>query len=153
MREQAVVDLIVALTGRLSAVAEEFTAQARQVAGNTLAAVVQAEQTSAALAHRLLADRRQRSRYLPEQLFDEPAWNMLLALFVANEGHRPMTMKQLIAAADVPVTTAQRWVDQLHRAELIRRTTDPDDRRRVEITLSDSGIDAMTRYLDEVRSS
>ncbi len=58
-----------------------------------------------------------------------------------------MNVKTLVASAHAPVTTSQRWIDHLHKLKLIDRVIDPIDRRRIELSLSDSGYTAVTAYL------
>lgn len=72
---------------------------------------------------------------------------MLLALYVADHERRIMNVKTLVGSADAPVTTSQRWIDHLAKLGLIDRVTDPIDRRRIEVSLSDSGRKAIEGYL------
>jgi DNA-binding MarR family transcriptional regulator len=103
-----------------------------------------------ALAQALLDHRHARKRYLPASLFHEPAWEILLSLFVAHEKGVALNVKHLVSLIDAPVTTSQRWIDQLVHMKLLRRVVDPNDRRRLEISLSEQGADAMRRYLASV---
>ncbi|MDQ0840156.1 hypothetical protein [Sphingomonas faeni] len=98
-------------------------------------------------ANLLLSDRRIRRQFLPADLFHEPAWDMLLVLFVARGEHLPMNVKTLVSFSDAPITTSQRWIEQLHKLNLINRVSDPVDRRRMEISLSHQGDQAMSAYL------
>ena len=100
---------------------------------------------------RLLREqRRRRSAHLPAELFHEPAWDMLLTLYVARVERRTMYVKMLVLAADAPITTSQRWIEQLAKLNLVVRTEDPVDRRRVEVALSESAAVAIERYLVEM---
>lgn len=156
MEQESVIALIRDLTSRLSAVATEFGDRAERAvsaeAGTTEVAVgVAAPPPSRrTLAERLIAERRARRTYFAPDLFHEPAWDMLLALYIANEEGRILNVKALVGSSDAPVTTSQRWIDHLHKLRLIDRVGDPDDRRRVEISLSDTGLVAIERYLDAV---
>ncbi|MFD1950963.1 hypothetical protein ACFSGX_09315 [Sphingomonas arantia] len=91
--------------------------------------------------------RRRRRAFFPAELFHEPAWDMLLTLYVARAERRTMHVKTLVSAADAPITTSQRWIEQLARLELVVRTDDVGDRRRVEVALSDKAAAAIERYL------
>ncbi len=149
MNNDTVVGLMKELTAKLSAVAGEFD---KRIA--TMVAPVKEEDGGVlgpgALIDRanvLLAERRLRRQHLPAELFHEPAWDMLLALFVARDDPQPMNIKALVAMADAPVTTSQRWIEHLYKLRLIDRVIDPADRRRVEISLSAIGQDAVTGYL------
>ncbi len=152
MNTDTVVGLMKELTAKLSAVAGEFdqrlTDMVRPVEkgdGDVLSSAMLINRANA-----LLAERRLRRQHLPAELFHEPAWDMLLALFVAGEDPQPMNIKALVAMADAPVTTSQRWIEHLYKLRLIDRVIDPADRRRVEISLSAMGQDAVTSYLRAV---
>ncbi|WP_367186159.1 MarR family transcriptional regulator [Novosphingobium sp.] len=56
-------------------------------------------------------------------------------------------MTSLCIAADVPPTTALRWIALLESEGLIERHPDPNDRRRTYIRLNDKMTAAMTRLL------
>ena len=105
-----------------------------------------------ARAEELLATRRARRKFFPPDLFHEPAWEMLVALFIVYETDHSMNVKQLVGCSDAPATTSQRWIDHLHKSGLINRVTDTEDRRRIDISLSEKGYEAMTRYLSTCRA-
>lgn len=141
----AIVDLIKDLATRLGAVADEFGERA-----DAMETVLADQLDDAALtkrARQLLADRRARRACFPPDLFHEPAWDMLIGLFVARFDPRPVNVKALATYADAPITTCQRWIEHLFRLGLVTRTVDPQDRRRVEVALSERGLTAMTAYL------
>ena len=149
MPNESIAGLVKDLTTQLSAIAVEFGSRADQIvhepdAGAPIGTAAVDPRT---LAKQLLAQRMARFDHFPAELFHEPAWDMLLALFVAHEERRTMNVKTLVASAHAPVTTSQRWIDHLHKLKLIDRVIDPIDRRRMEISLSDSGQTAITAYL------
>ncbi len=152
MSDASIVALIKDMTAKLSAVADEFSMRADQVYTdhsedhrNGVASPPVREPIT--VCRRLLEERRLRRRHLPADLFHEPAWDMLLALYVADHERRIMNVKTLVGSADAPVTTSQRWIDHLAKLGLIDRVTDPIDRRRIEVSLSDSGRKAIEGYL------
>ena len=152
MRDESVVGLIKDLGSRLAAMSEEFTERASRVVDehqDDPAAAI-SEQMLVTQARDLLAQRKMRRRFLPAELFHEPAWDMLIALFIAHNDTRPTNVKALVAMADAPVTTSQRWIEHLHKLKLIDRVNDPADRRRIEISLSHSGYEAITAYLTAI---
>jgi hypothetical protein len=134
------------LTAKLSSIADDF---ATRLEGTELTDAERAPE-SVAMARSLLKQRQLRHRFLPTEIFHEPAWDMLLALFVAEHDGRTMNVKTLVSSAEAPVTTSQRWIDHLARIGLIDRVTDFVDRRRIEVTLSDAGRQALERYLAAV---
>ena len=141
MDQDSVVALIKDLSAKLSAVAEEFGSRAKEVQAEGGAA------SPTATARRLLGERSMRRRFVSEDLFHEPAWDMLLALYLAHHENRVMNVKTLVAATQAPVTTSQRWIDHLGKLGLITRVVDPADRRRLEVSLSETGLQAMEAYL------
>jgi len=150
---ESIVGLVKDLTSQLSAIAVEFGSRADRLAnepgggGGGEAASAGGTLDARELAKQLLAQRLARFDHFPAELFHEPAWDMLLALFVAQEERRVMNVKTLVGSAHAPVTTSQRWIDHLHKLKLIDRVIDPVDRRRMEISLSDAGNIAGTAYL------
>jgi hypothetical protein len=93
---------------------------------------------AASLAEQFIRLRRRRDTIFGNGLFADPAWDMLLDLFLARErGLRPVSTSSLCIAAAVPATTALRWIDILVRRGLLSRHADPKDRRRVFIRLTD----------------
>lgn len=139
------------LTSTLAMVAKDFRDRVDTIA---TAGSVEADDvdgtTLCDAAIGILDQQKTRLSYFPGDLFHEPAWNMLIALFVAHHQKLTMNVKALTAYAGTPATTSLRWVDHLHDRGLIDRTTDIADRRRVEVSLSDSGLTAMTNYLTEI---
>ena len=152
MKDESVADLIKDLGSRLAAVSEEFTARASRVVDQRAEDATSpiSEEMLVARAKEILAHRKLRRRFLPGELFHEPAWDMLVALFVSHRDHRPTNVKALVAMADAPVTTTQRWIEHLHKLKLIDRVNDPTDRRRIEISLSAAGYDAVAGYLTAI---
>jgi len=63
-----------------------------------------------AIARRLLSQRRQREELLGPALASEPAWTMLVALFIAHEEGKPASVAEVCAAAGTPPATALRWL-------------------------------------------
>jgi hypothetical protein len=90
--------------------------------------------------------RRLRARFFDDDLFAEPAWDMLLDLFASELSGRALATSSLCIAAGVPSTTALRWMRRLVQVGLIVRRSDPRDGRRVFISLSESARNALKSY-------
>jgi hypothetical protein len=152
MARESIATLVQDLTVSLSGLAEEYGRRAAAVAqGDAPPAMEEDPQARLVRVAQLLVEqRRLRSRHLPGELFHEPAWDMLLALFIGQHERRTMNVKTLVSYSDAPATTSQRWIDHLHKLGLIDRITDMVDRRRVEIQLSEAGEDALRQYLRAV---
>ena len=54
--------------------------------------------------------RRLRARYFSEEMFADPAWDMLLDLLQAELSQLRVPVSSLCIAAGVPATTALRWL-------------------------------------------
>ena len=95
--------------------------------------------------------RRMRAQFFADELFADPAWDMLLDLYAAQLEDRRVSVSSLCIAAAVPPTTALRWIGTLHDAGLFERRADPSDRRRVYVALSTKGLRAMREYVTAIR--
>ncbi len=100
-----------------------------------------------ALARATLALRRKRDRLFPEGLFGEPVWDLLLDLYIARADGRTISVSSACIAAAVPPTTALRWLRELERRDLVVRTADTGDGRRVHVTLSYNATRLVERLL------
>ncbi len=94
--------------------------------------------------------RRLRSRYFPEELFADPAWDMLLDLLQAEIAQLRVPVSSLCIAAAVPATTALRWLKTMVDYGLFVRRADPHDGRRVFVELAPDTSQALKRYFAEV---
>jgi hypothetical protein len=99
------------------------------------------------LARQTYEDRRRRNKiFKSEELFGEPAWDILLDLFVAAKERRRVSVTSACIGSAVPSTTALRWISILERQGLLTREADPGDARRVYVRLSPAGYEAMLEY-------
>ena len=94
--------------------------------------------------------RRLRSRFFSEELFADPAWDMLLDLLQAEIAQLRVPVSSLCIAAAVPATTALRWIKTMTEQGLFVRRADPHDGWRVFVELAPAASDAMRRYFNEV---
>ena len=94
--------------------------------------------------------RRLRTRYFTEELFADPAWDMLLDLLQAELAQHRVPVSSLCIAAAVPATTALRWIKSMTDAGLFVRRADPHDGRRVFVELSPAASGAMRAYFAEL---
>ncbi|HET7315942.1 MAG TPA: hypothetical protein VFI88_00780 [Sphingomicrobium sp.] len=94
--------------------------------------------------------RRLRGRFFPEDLFADPAWDMLLDLLQAEISQLRVPVSSLCIAAAVPATTALRWLKSMTDNGIFVRRADPHDGRRVFVELSREASVGMRRYFAEV---
>lgn len=99
----------------------------------------------------LIRSRRLREKFLPADLFAEPAWDMLLDLTAASLEGKLITVSSLCLAASVPTTTALRWIKHMTDEGLLIRRADDADGRRTWVHLSSETSEAMLSCLDQIR--
>jgi hypothetical protein len=104
----------------------------------------------AAVARRLYADRRDRDDAFGKavELFQEPAWDMLLELFIWHADGLGVPAHQLSATGHTAATSAMRWIAALEAAGLVHGWTDPARPDRQLVGLTPAGATLMTRYLE-----
>ena len=93
--------------------------------------------------------RRRRANWLPDALFGEPAWDMLLDLFIAHSSSRDISVTSLCIAANVPPTTALRHIQVLEAVGMIARSRCLTDNRRAWVSLTEAGIGGVRRCLED----
>ena len=93
--------------------------------------------------------RRVRGRYFSEELFADPAWDMLLDLLQAEISRLRVPVSSLCIAAAVPATTALRWLKTMVQEGLFLRRADPHDGRRVFVELAPQTSHALRRYFND----
>jgi hypothetical protein len=103
-------------------------------------------------ARQVLAGRKARDRYFDPMLFSNPAWDILLNLFVAGADERPVTVLDSCTAAAVPQGVALRWLGYLKQEEMVIETVDPGQSRQTLIRLSDQTRQAIASYLGSLVS-
>ena len=98
----------------------------------------------------MLKLRRNRDRFFDNDLFADPAWDILLELYASTLAQIRVSISNLCIAAAVPPTTALRWINQLENQGMLARRADPTDGRRCFITLSEKALEAMNAYFRTV---
>lgn len=121
----------VAIARKVADIAQGLAALAERLAGQPpLSSSDLAESQCVAFLESLFRIRRLRSRHLASLTFGEPAWDILLDLAVAQFWRRETSVTSLCIAADVPPTTALRWINNMTRSGIIvRRPCERDGRR------------------------
>ena len=104
---------------------------------------------SAETVRSIIRARRLRSRYFEENMFADPAWDMLLDLLQAEITQLRVPVSSLCIAAAVPATTALRWLKSMTQQGIFVRRADPHDGRRVFVELSPTASQALRRYFAE----
>jgi DNA-binding MarR family transcriptional regulator len=99
------------------------------------------------LADELYEARRMRDRMLDQELFGEPAWDMLLALYCMPNRGICLGVTSLSHAARVPEATGSRCQKVLLERGLIRRGPHVHDARQQLVGLTDKGRQLLEKYL------
>lgn len=101
-------------------------------------------------AKMLSSARWRRKDFLSADLFGEPGWDVLLALFHAEGKGQRSTVTDLCAASEAPQTTALRWIDRLEQQDLVGRARSPTDGRIIYIALTPAAHGAIEAYLRKI---
>lgn len=99
------------------------------------------------LVREVVRSRRRRESHFQGELFGEPAWDILLELYAAEQSHQKLSVSSVCVASAVPPTTALRWVEKMEREGWLRREADPHDARRSWVFLTEQASTAMRTYL------
>jgi len=98
-------------------------------------------------AERILLKRRMRRRFFTADVFGEPAFDMLLDLFVHGCIEKPVSVTDACIGSGTPQTTGLRYIAALEAEELLERYPDLNDARRSYVRLTDTGQQQMVAYL------
>jgi hypothetical protein len=99
-----------------------------------------------AVAERLYAERRKRDEYFPLGLFGEPAWDLLLALFIAQDDGRDVSLEDAYSAAKIEPREGPALIEKLMAAGLVARSR----KRGNAILLTEHGMDRLSDYLADL---
>lgn len=113
----------------------------------TTSTTVQVSGISARLVQLICVFRKDRQQHFPGRLGSDSCWDVLLHLYAAHLNQHRLSIAEVTRRTGLPGTTVLRAVQSLGDAAMIQRAEDPLDRRRVFVTLSESGVGAMDRYL------
>lgn len=101
-----------------------------------------------AIARRMYDDRLARiSIFGKSSLFGEPAWDILLFIYIRMATMEMTTVTDACNGSGCPSTTALRWLKTLEDAHLIASRPDKMDNRKRYISLTANGIVKLESYL------
>ena len=142
------------LSDEVSRIADQLARLASMKDGPVLPAAVtdrSAAETARSIRE-IIRKRQVRKQFFPAELFADPAWDIMLDLAAARLEGKQVSVSSLCIAAEVPTTTALRWIKGMTDAGMLARRSDPEDGRRSFIDLSDEAAEAMDRYIALVDS-
>jgi len=101
-------------------------------------------------AKRIIRLREARRKFLPEGYFEEPAYNILLDLYVATAEARVVYVNDACIASNTPTSTALRWISILVRDGFAMRFRDEKDARRTILEITPVGNRAISDMLRDI---
>ena len=105
------------------------------------------------LAESIIEARRRRAEIFNPAMFGEPAWELLLTLFVMDREGPRLTIGRLAQVAGIKLTTALRWLEYLEDQAFVRREQHPTDARTAFIELTDKARETLRLYLSGTRTA
>ena len=106
--------------------------------------------TLRAVAERLYLERRKRDEHFPGGLFGEPAWDLLLALFIAREEGRELNLEQACRAAGVGKGAGRALIGRMEAAGLVARNPAGPGRRGLSPCLTKQAVERLSHYLADL---
>jgi hypothetical protein len=152
-------DTLAGIAAKLVDIASQLKKAAATQAGTLFSALNEAsayapgdtapfQRSALALARHAYALRRQRAAIFgSSDLFGEPAWDILLDLYIAQAEGKPVSVSSACIGSASPPTTGLRWLAVLTEQGLIARTADEQDQRRILVHLTARGLAAMEQFL------
>lgn len=104
------------------------------------------QRTALTAARQAQEDRRKRARLFGNGLFVEPAWDLLIELFVARLEERPVSVSSACIGSFAPSSTALRHIAHLEQLGFVAKRPHPSDSRSKYIDLTDHGAAKMTEF-------
>lgn len=92
-------------------------------------------------------DARRRCFSNGASLFVDPAWEMLLTLYIEEHDGRPVLVDQMCSILQLPATTGLRWIDRLVAEGLVQCAG--DDAHGARIGLTGGGRARLENALDQ----
>ena len=103
------------------------------------------------VADALHARRSRNARFGDDaDIFGEPAWDMLLELYLSRSSEPPLSIGAASVSSAIPTTTALRYVALLEGRGLIVRQPHPYDRRSSVLRLTDKACEAIEAWYRQV---
>lgn len=96
-----------------------------------------------AMARAMLTARKLRARHLPPVMLGEPAWDILLMLYVSDR----LALSRLAEWTEIPLATITRWVNCLEEWGFVERLAHPADKRTTLVKMREKGRSALNSYL------
>lgn len=132
---------------------DEKTSPGHALEGSVRPALDTSRGALIARAREEFGNRHRRTTIFERSMFGEPAWDMLLALYILDVSGQRQTTGALMQFSGAPITTARRWLDYLVGNGLALRSHHPTDQRVMFISLTEKGRYALDLYYSETVES
>lgn len=106
------------------------------------------EVQAAEIVSQIIRARRARAELFRPDLFSDPAWDMLLVLFVASVREQIVTATELANATATSIPSAVRWIDVLQRDGLLQRKPEPASLGPDIVELGGRGMEAICDWIE-----
>ncbi|MGN6356404.1 MAG: hypothetical protein ACTHLU_02855 [Novosphingobium sp.] len=106
-----------------------------------------------AIARWLYWSRGIRLTTLSPGLFGEPAWDLLLDLYIRDKIGSRSSVTSACIGSRAPHTTALRHIEGLRQSGWIKRIPDEADKRRFWLALTPAAIDKLDRHFDNLAAA
>lgn len=148
MAEDADLVRIERVLNELSEAIRQKTAGRADVVDNTTQpSGVAPRDRSLAIAQAWLNASRLRDEMFGADLFSDPAWVILLHLFIGEKTGQPWSISSLCVASNLAQSTGLRWLLVLEKTGQVRRQPDSADRRKISVSLTSAAITNMEQAL------
>jgi DNA-binding MarR family transcriptional regulator len=104
----------------------------------------------AKVVRRVIEARTLRLDIVRRDVLSDPAWDMMLYLFLARLEQREVSVSSLCIAANAAPTTALRYISLLDQENVLKRHGDPSDKRRAFLRMTDACFDKLTNYFEHI---
>lgn len=94
--------------------------------------------------------RRMRKSHFGGAQLSGPMWDMMLDLMLAEAHGRELSASDLATGASVPLSSGLRMIGALEEYGLAKRSIDERDRRRSIVRLTESGVERMATYFEQI---
>lgn len=104
-------------------------------------------------AKRVLAARRLRAEIFKGTIFGDPAYDILLDLFIRSQRAQPSSIGDSVDASGVPEATALRYIKTLVEKGYIGRLPHPHDKRKSSLIMMPTAFSMMNQWLAHFSAS
>jgi hypothetical protein len=117
---------------------------------NSVLSEEQAPPTTTQVVKSVIKSRNSRAEIFGTDIFRDPAWDMLLDLYVNRDENRETSVSSLCIAAGVPATTGLRYIAEMEANGFLSRRKDKRDARRVLIDADPLAMTGVERAISRI---